>query len=119
MGEKRARKNTRETGSIHEERAAASLEEQGILILERNYRTRSAEIDIIGLDGSTLVFFEVKFRSRAGMGYPLEAVNRRKQEKIRSAAREYIASKKRCGTAMRFDCIGILGEETEWIKNAF
>ncbi|MDO4789122.1 MAG: YraN family protein [Johnsonella sp.] len=117
--EEKNKKNKREIGAFYEERAEEFLKERKVLILEKNYRTRRAEIDLIGIEGLTLVFFEVKFRSRTGMGYPLEAVDQRKREKIRSAARQYIAREKKYGMEMRFDCIGILGEEIEWIRNAF
>lgn len=112
-------KDKKEIGFIYEEKAAEYLANHKVDILEKNYRCRRAEIDIIGMDRDTLVFFEVKYRSGAGMGDPLEAVNRRKRAKIRNAAIHYCAQHQVYDIPMRFDCIGIIGKEINWIKNAF
>jgi len=112
--------NRRETGTRYEKRAADYLRERGVRILEQNYRTRYGEIDLVGMDGAYLVFFEVKYRSNDRLGYPLEAVNPRKQKTIMNTARAYLRERGVApGTPVRFDCVGILGGETEWVKNAF
>ena len=82
--------NKRAIGTIEEDRAAAYLQEQGFLLLERNYRCKIGEIDIIAADGSYLVFVEVKFRKDGGRGSSLEAVNYRKQAVICKVARHYL-----------------------------
>ena len=71
--------NRRQIGTKEEALAAAFLEKQGYQILERNFRCRLGEIDLIARDGSTLVFVEVKYRKNADFGTPAEAVNRKKQ----------------------------------------
>ncbi len=85
-----------------------------------NFYTRNGEIDIVGRDGKTLVFFEVKYRKDLKAGYPAEAVGAYKKRRIVNAARFYLY---RYGysvdTDVRFDVIGILGDEIEWIKAAF
>ncbi len=67
--------NKREVGGFYEEAAALFLSKKGVRILERNYRCRQGEIDLIGLDGEYLVFFEVKYRKDEEAGLPAEAVN--------------------------------------------
>lgn len=114
-------KNTRNLGAEYEERAAAYLREQGYFIIERNYRVRQAEIDIVARDGSTIVFAEVKYRANLREGHPLEAVGISKQRKISRAALFYLNQHKISvdNTQIRFDVIGILGDEIVHIRNAF
>ena len=75
--------NKRQTGSRYEETAAAFLTSKGYRVLERNFRCRQGEIDLICRHGRYLVFAEVKYRSGLSMGSPAEAVDARKQERIR------------------------------------
>lgn len=111
--------NRRETGTQYEERAAEYLIAQNYQILERNYRIRSGEIDIIARDGTVLVFIEVKYRKNDESGNPLEAVDIRKQRKIIKVARYYLYQKKYGDVPCRFDVIGICGSHIEHIKDAF
>ena len=111
--------NRRETGTQYEERAAEYLIAQNYQILERNYRIRSGEIDIIARDGTILVFIEVKYRKNDESGNPLEAVDIRKQRKIIKVARYYLYQKKYGDVPCRFDVIGICGSHIEHIKDAF
>lgn len=107
-------------GSRYEEAAAAFLKEQGYEILERNYRDRYGEIDIIGRDGNYLVFVEVKYRTGNRSGYPEEAVYTRKQERIRHTASYYLYSRRLSQeTPCRFDVVSIMGDEIRVIKDAF
>ena len=112
--------NKRETGSRFEEIAADYLQHAGYEILERNYRDRSGEIDLIAKDGSYYVFVEVKYRENASMGDPAEAVDARKQLKIRNTARRYLY-RNRLGESVpcRFDVVAILGQEIRLISDAF
>ena len=111
--------NKREIGNQGEIMAASFLEENGIQILERNYRNRFGEIDIVGRDGNILLFIEVKYRKDESFGYPLEAVGYFKQQKIRKMARHYLNEKHSHAHTVRFDCIGIIGNDIEWVKGAF
>ena len=112
--------NKRQVGSAAENKVAAFLEKQGVRILERNYRNRSGEVDIIGKADGYLVFFEVKYRSTLKMGYPQESVSIIKQRQICRVADFY-----RCthnlslSTSIRFDVVAVVGDEIKWIKNAF
>ena len=113
--------NTRQIGTHFEEAAAAYLENEGIKIIDRNVTCgKIGEIDIIGSDEETqtLIFFEVKYRKDSRTGYPAEAVDIAKQNKIRRCAEYYLAYKP-TEKYLRFDVIAIEGEEIRWYKNAF
>lgn len=112
--------NKRALGTQYEQITAEYLKQQGAQILEKNFRCRHGEIDLIIKDGAYLVFVEVKYRSTLKHGDPAEAVTFVKQERIRTAARYYLYQN-RYGedTPCRFDVIRILGDEINWIKNAF
>ncbi len=112
--------NKRAAGSRYEEKAAAFLQERGYQIVEKNYRERYGEIDLIARDGRYLVFVEVKFRRGAASGYPEEAVDARKQERIRHAATRYLCDRRYpADTPCRFDVVSILGEKFRLITDAF
>lgn len=112
--------NKRKKGAEYEMKAAQYLRQQGVHILECNYRNRQGEIDIIGRDGEYLVFFEVKYRRDNSRGNPAEAVNYSKQRNICRVA-DYYRMIHRIGefSAMRYDVIAICGDELVWYKNAF
>jgi putative endonuclease len=80
----------------------------GYELVERNYRTRFGELDLILRHGNTLVFVEVKLRRGTGFGNPLEAVTPRKQAAIRFLAEQYLAYKEPVFDTVRFDVVGIL-----------
>lgn len=112
--------NKRRVGAQYEDLAARCLEEKGYRILERNYRCRQGEIDLIALDGRCLVFVEVKYCRDGRSGDPAEAVNFRKQRRIiRTAA--YYCYNKNIGEShpCRFDVVSVLGSEVRHIENAF
>ena len=112
--------NNRKTGTRYETVASEYLESIGMTIIERNFRTPSGEIDIIARDGDYLVFVEVKYRKNAAKGYALEAIDSKKQSRIRKTALQYIYSGKLSGfTPMRFDCIGITGDKLHYVRGAF
>ena len=113
--------NKRCVGKYWEGRVAEYLRGNGYTILFMNYRTRFAEIDIIAQDKEELVFIEVKYRRDGSKGNPLEAVTYSKQKKIYSAAKFFLMDKKYDvdNTRIRFDAIGVLGDEITHIKGAF
>jgi putative endonuclease len=99
-------------GRAAERLVATRLEGAGWLIVGRNVRLPSGELDIVALDGSTLVFVEVKAGragARLGPEKPAHAVGRRKQLKLRRLAREWIAERRGpSGVAgYRFDVVGV------------
>ena len=112
--------NKRSTGSRYEQKAAAYLESKGLRILSANYRKKTGEIDLVARDQDVLVFVEVKQRKNASFGDPAEAVDFRKQSRIRRTAQWYLMEKGLPEqTACRFDVVSICQEETRWIRDAF
>ena len=87
----------------------AELERRGYAILERRYRTRHGEIDVIARDGDTLVFVEVKVRLTAERGTAAEAVTVHKQRRLVSMAVDYLARRRLGDCACRFDVVAVDG----------
>jgi putative endonuclease len=94
-------------GRSGEDLAAAYLREKGIAILERNYRCRAGEIDIVARDGGVVVFVEVKERRSESHGTAVEAVTWRKRQRIVRAARVYAAVHQLADAPVRFDVLAI------------
>ena len=112
--------NKRQVGTQYESMAVQYLTEAGYHILERNFRCRTGEIDIIAKDGAYLVFVEVKYRASAACGSALEAVDYRKQQSILRVAQDYMVSHGYgTQTNCRFDVVAIQGTEITLIQNAF
>lgn len=114
-------KNKRQTGTYYESLAVRYLTEQGVTILNQNYRCAYGEIDVIGLaPDNYLIFVEVKYRRSGRSGEALEAVDIRKQRTISKVAADYL---KRSYGSMdvkcRFDVVGIEKDHIYWIQNAF
>lgn len=106
------------------ERAAARyIRRRGYRIVARNFRAAGAEIDLVALDGPTLVFIEVKTRLADRAGAPEEAVDWRKQNRLRRAAAIYGARHRADDRPMRFDVVAISGQgrgrRVEIFKDAF
>ena len=111
-------------GKFGEDCAAKFLETEGYKIIARNFRIRSAEIDIIAQKDDVIAFIEVKARSDIRHGLPSEAVNLRKQKKIIEAAEVFLQDENFSECACRFDVVevylrGELVEEINHIENAF
>ncbi len=109
-------------GREGEDLAARFLTKQGYRLLERNYRTRSGEIDLIALHDGAVVFVEVKTRTSDAFGAPELAVTSRKQQRMIKAALAYIKYKKLHQVPCRFDVVAITTaaeQEVELIRNAF
>lgn len=113
------KQNKRTIGTEHERIAGTYLEQQGYEILSYNFYTRVGEIDIIAKHKEYLVFVEVKYRKNASSGHPLEAVSIQKQKKISKCAMYYMKAQGVEYMPVRFDVVGILGEEITLIQNAF
>ena len=88
--------------------------------MEKNYWTRFGEIDLIAQDGEYLVFVEVKYRSNSQMGFPEEAVRKKKQKTIFRCAQVYLMKKNiLSGISCCFDIVAICGSQVTLLKNAF
>ena len=107
-------------GDVNEEIAVKYLKKKTKLkIIERNYRNKIGEIDIIAKENDVIVFIEVKYRSTAIYGYGREVVDGNKQWKIRNVAQMYLREIEDMNARVRFDIIDILGDEVTYIPNAF
>lgn len=95
-------------GRYGEDVATRHLLDAGYVVLERNWRCRVGEIDIVALDGDTLVVCEVKTRSGVEFGSPLEAVTTRKAARLARLAVEYRRSSGRPPGPVRIDLVGVL-----------
>ena len=114
----------RRLGNRGEEEAARYLSEKGLRILERGYRVRCGEIDLIARDGEELVFVEVKTRHSLRCGDPLEAITPSKRRRILRAASLYLQSTGSWNSPCRFDLVAVrFGpggiQEVEHLRAAF
>ena len=106
-------------GGSAEELAADFLERRGLAILQRNYRTRLGEIDLIASDGETTIFVEVRMRHGMEFGGALASVTPNKKKRIVAAARYYLMELGR-EPFCRFDVIAIDDDgPPEWHQGAF
>jgi putative endonuclease len=100
----------RDLGQLGEQLASEHLERCGFTVVERNYRTRWGELDVIAFDGTTLAFCEVKTRHAGGRaGAPFEALGRGKQAQVRRMAGRWLVERpdRPYAEQIRFDAIGV------------
>ena len=100
--------STIDLGSRGERIAAAYLRSTGLRLLDRNWRCRDGELDIVARDGDALVFCEVKTRRGIGYGHPAEAVTAAKQRRLRTLAQRWLAAHEHHAPELRFDVVGVL-----------
>lgn len=110
-------------GAEGEKAAEKYLRGQRYTILERNYRCPLGEIDLVALDGDTVVFIEVKTRRGEGHGSPLEAVDVRKQRQVGRVAQSFLLRHRLQDRNARFDVVGVRRDGAdivcELVRNAF
>jgi putative endonuclease len=106
-------------GNWGEEQAARYLQQQKLQILERRYRQKWGEIDLICRDRDTWVFVEVKTRTSWCEPSAIESITRRKRQRIIRAAMSYMKWKRLEGQALRFDLVLIEAGKIEWVPDAF
>lgn len=106
-------------GDVGETSAAGFLRQKGFKIIQTNFKTKFGEIDIIAKDKDVIVFVEVKRRITLAYGRPIEAVDERKQRKIRQVAEFYLMLKKMAYADVRFDVIEIIDNKINHVENAF
>lgn len=115
----------KDIGNLGEEISQNFLIESGYTILDRNFRCKTGEIDIIAKDGNFICFIEVKTRCGNLFGSPCEAVTYSKQQRISTTAQMYILKKKLFRFYFRFDVIEVIldrengSSSIKLIKNAF
>ncbi|QYC39397.1 hypothetical protein Nocox_08865 [Nonomuraea coxensis DSM 45129] len=96
-----------ELGKKGEQLAAIYLEAKGMRIIDRNWRCRHGELDIIAEEGSTLIVVEVKTRSSRSHGTALESVDHRKLSKLRTLAAKWLSTQAHTFDSVRVDVIAI------------
>jgi len=115
--------NRKEKGKLGEDIALEFLKHHGLQVLAQNVRCPLGEIDLVGRDGKTLVFVEVKSRFAKGYGAPQELVSRTKQRRLTLLARWYLKQHRLENQPARFDVVAISWQdakpEVTWIANAF
>jgi putative endonuclease len=101
-------RTTIELGQRGERIAARYLTDRGMRLLDRNWRCREGELDIVARDGDAIVFCEVKTRREVGFGHPVEAVTPAKQRRLRTLGHLWLAAHDEHAPDLRFDVVGVL-----------
>lgn len=109
--------NTRGKGYLYERKAKEYLESLNVKIIESNYYGWKGEIDLIGYEYDTLVFFEVKYRKNSKYGLPQEAINRCKQRRLYLTAKDFVVKRGLYDVKIRFDAVVFIEDEIQWFKN--
>jgi putative endonuclease len=111
---------TIEVGSSNEELAARTLCSLGYAIVERNFRVKTAEVDIVARDGDgVLCFVEVRSRADDHFGNAAETVDHAKRAKVTRGARAFLAARKPVFERARFDVVAITGQRIDVIRDAW
>jgi len=108
-------------GDAAERIAAGFLQRHGLELLQRNYRCRHGEIDLVMRDGDTLVFAEVRLRSRSDFGGAAASIDAAKRRRLTLAAQHYLAAQPFLPPC-RFDAVLLSALDegaVEWVRNAF
>ena len=111
-------------GAYGERVAVRALTDAGLLVLDRNWRCREGELDVVARDGDALVFCEVKTRTGTGFGHPAEAVTAGKRRRLRALASAWLAAHDHHAADLRFDVVGVQVSPTgparvTHLRNAF
>lgn len=117
----KARSNT---GKLAEEFAERYLRQHGLRIIDRNYRCRGGEIDLVMSEGKAVVFVEVRYRKHQSFGGAIASVDWRKQQRLVHAAQHFLQRQAASEPPCRFDVIAVSpgadgNLSVQWIKNAF
>ena len=110
--------NTKQKGFQYEQRAREYLSQQGYIIITSNYRYQHCEIDIIARKDDIIHFIEVKFRKDNSYGYPESFVTQAQQQRIKSAAEQFLEDNN-IATTIVFDIISIDKKEITFLQDAF
>ena len=116
--------STRARGARWERAAERFLEARGLRLVCRNFHGKVGEIDLVMLDGPTLVFIEVRYRASSGFGSPASTVTPVKQRRVVRAAQRFLQSEQRfAAQPCRFDVVAVVLQEgrpvMKWIRSAF
>jgi len=116
--------SSQQIGSAAEDRACRYLQQQGLKLLQRNFRGPRGELDLVMQDRKQLVFVEVRYRRQQRFGSGADSVTAGKRDKLVKTALYYLqCHPDQARLANRFDVVSISqgpgGEEIDWIQNAF
>ncbi len=106
-------------GAAGEDRAASWYRDHGYEVLDRNWRCKEGELDLVVGRGREVVFVEVKARRTDRFGTPAEAVTPAKQRRLRTLAGQYLAASRVRADTIRFDVVCILAGDLDVIEAAF
>ena len=101
-------------GRLAENKAKMYLKQQGYTFLEANYYTKDGEIDLIFLDGKTLVFVEVRAKRNTTFGLPEETLTPKKFQRLQKTAMKYLIERKYTDKPCRFDVVASIYENKKW-----
>ena len=113
----RPRTAQQRAGQLGEDQALIYLQQQGLHLLERNFRCKAGEIDLVMQDGKVLVFVEVRMRSDSKFGGAAASVGSAKQKRLINAAQIYL-QRHSMPPPCRFDVIAFDDKQMTWLKNA-
>jgi putative endonuclease len=113
------RTDTCELGHSAEDVAADLLCHEGYWLVERNYRCKLGELDIVARDGAVLAFVEVRSRADDAHGHAAEMITPAKQRRVARVAEHYLAERRPLDAQMRFDVVAITGDDVQLIKDAW
>jgi len=111
-------------GRAGERFAERILRDADLTIVEHRYRRQGGEIDLVALDGATLIFVEVKTRRQGPYGEAIQAVSFAQRRRLAATARRYLRETGQSWRPMRFDVVAITSDHTgklsaRWIRDAF
>lgn len=115
----------RQSGQAAEQQALDYLQEQGLTLLQRNWMCKGGELDLVMVDGDTVVFVEVRYRRHAQWGGALESIDARKRSRLILAAQQFLQTESLWqDSPCRFDVVALegnarLGQPVQWLTNAF
>ena len=117
--------SSRQAGQQAEAQALAHLQQHGLQVLAQNWLCKGGELDLVMLDGDTVVFVEVRYRLHAQWGGALESIDARKQARVVNAAQQFLHQQASWAShPCRFDVIALEGSASKdmrlnWLRNAF
>lgn len=106
-------------GASGEDLAAAWYRKNGFVVIDRNWRCRDGEIDVVASQAGLVVFAEVKTRSSVAFGHPFEVVTSRQRVRVRRAAAAWIATQRTRPQRVRFDVVAVMAGVVDVVTDAF
>ena len=110
---------TRHVGAAAESKAATFLVNHGYRLVERNFRSKIGELDIVAFDGDVLCFIEVRSRANDRCGDAALTVNHAKQRRVTRAAHAYLSARRVVFHEARFDVVAITGDDIALLRDAW